>query len=112
MAKYNPFNTTLRLSGSTTYNTVGVQNYSDINQGVQATADTLTKSGGYYNGIVSALVQGISSQKEAQSLATSLQQKGKSLYIWQKGPNATDPFLQGYVAAVLQYTVSDVPIYG
>lgn len=45
-AKWNPFNTTLQLPGSTFYNTlapgVGVQNYVSAEQGAQAFARTLT----------------------------------------------------------------------
>ena len=40
-ARNNPFNTTLRLPGSTDYNSVGVQNYIDAAQGVDATVKTL-----------------------------------------------------------------------
>ena len=40
-ARNNPFNTTLRLPGSTSYNWVGVQNYVDPAQGVEATVKTL-----------------------------------------------------------------------
>jgi hypothetical protein len=40
-ARNNPFNTTLRLPGSTNYNSVGVQNYNDPAQGVTATVKTL-----------------------------------------------------------------------
>lgn len=40
-ARNNPFNTTLRLPGSTSYNWVGVQNYIDPAQGVEATTKTL-----------------------------------------------------------------------
>jgi hypothetical protein len=45
-ARYNPFNTTLRLPGSTTYNSVGVQNYVDAAQGVEATVKTLKENHG------------------------------------------------------------------
>lgn len=40
-ARNNPFNTTLRLPGSTSYNWVGVQNYMTPAQGVEATVKTL-----------------------------------------------------------------------
>ena len=46
----NPFNTTLKNSGSVgSFNSVGVQKYKDYNSGVQATVDTLrnTKGVGY-----------------------------------------------------------------
>jgi hypothetical protein len=47
-ARNNPFNTTLRLPGSTTYNWVGVQNYINPAQGVEATVKTLKESGHGY----------------------------------------------------------------
>lgn len=50
-ARYNPFNTTLRLPGSTTYNSVGVQNYTDAAQGVEATVKTLKEQGHGYHKI-------------------------------------------------------------
>ena len=37
----NPFNTSLKLEGSTTYNSHGVQNYVSIEDGVTATVRTL-----------------------------------------------------------------------
>lgn len=40
-ASFNPLNTTLEAPGATDYNWVGVKNYKDFNQGVQATAKTL-----------------------------------------------------------------------
>jgi hypothetical protein len=40
-AQYNPLATTLRQPGSTSFNSVGVQNYPTPEAGVQATADTL-----------------------------------------------------------------------
>jgi hypothetical protein len=57
-AKYNLLNTTLKESGSTDFNSVGVQNYTSYSQGIAANVSTLVSSGGglYYNGIVSALV--------------------------------------------------------
>jgi len=40
-AKNNPTNTTLKLPGSTNYNSVGVQNYVSPEQGIEATVRTL-----------------------------------------------------------------------
>lgn len=52
----NPLNTTLSTSGATgSINSVGVKNYGTVNQGVQATAQTLT---GGYPAIVGALRAG------------------------------------------------------
>jgi len=48
-AKFNPTNTTLRLPGSTNYNSVGVQNYTSAEQGIEATVKTLKQQCcGYY----------------------------------------------------------------
>jgi hypothetical protein len=52
-ARYNPLNTTLRLPGSTSYNTAGVQHYADHIMGTAATALTIRL--GYYEDIVRAL---------------------------------------------------------
>lgn len=40
-ARFNPLATTLREPGSTSFNSVGVQNYATPESGVQATADTI-----------------------------------------------------------------------
>jgi hypothetical protein len=39
---FNPLNTTLPMPGSSKFNSVGVQSYGSLDQGVQATLDTLT----------------------------------------------------------------------
>ena len=39
---FNPLNTTLPMPGSSNFNSVGVQSYGSLDQGVQATLDTLT----------------------------------------------------------------------
>lgn len=44
--KNNPLNTTQKMPGSTTFNSVGVQNYSSPSQGVAATVETL-RNGNY-----------------------------------------------------------------
>jgi len=55
-AQYNPLNTTQKESGSTTFNSAGVQNYTGPTQGARATAQTLTN--GFYGNIVAALKEG------------------------------------------------------
>lgn len=52
-ATYNPFNTTLKLPGSTSYNAVGVQNYATPGDGVTATVRTLKN--GKYDAVLSLL---------------------------------------------------------
>jgi len=51
--KYNPFNTTWKRPGSTKMNSVGVQNYSSLEDGMVATLKTLRN--GYYDCIVNGL---------------------------------------------------------
>jgi hypothetical protein len=55
-AQYNPLNTTQKESGSTTFNSAGVQNYTGPTQGAKATAQTLDN--GFYGNIVAALKEG------------------------------------------------------
>jgi hypothetical protein len=55
-ARNNPFNTTLRLAGSTPYNRAGVQHFPDPLAGLAATLLTLRLS--YYRPLVAALVAG------------------------------------------------------
>lgn len=54
-AKHNPFNTTLRMPGSTDYNKlpngVAVQNYTSAEQGIEATVKTLKENGHGYEEI-------------------------------------------------------------
>ena len=52
-ARFNPLNTTLVLPGSTAYNSIGVQNYTSYDQGVQATVSTLRETP--YAKVVAAL---------------------------------------------------------
>ena len=55
-AKFNPLNTTMHESGSTSMNGVGVQSYTSWAEGVKATVDTLKLAP--YTSIVSALKAG------------------------------------------------------
>lgn len=68
-ASNNPFNTTQPAGGASSYNTVGVRNYTSPAQGIQATIDTLRN--GRYGNILSALHQGSSPVAAAQALANS-----------------------------------------
>lgn len=52
-AAYNLWNTTQRASGSTSFNSVGVQNYTSYAQGIQATVQTLNN--GLYPSLITAL---------------------------------------------------------
>jgi hypothetical protein len=55
--KNNPLNTTQRMTGSTTFNSHGVQNYRTLAQGVEATIRTLTN--GKYQPILSSFVSAV-----------------------------------------------------
>lgn len=68
--KYNPFNTTWNMPGSTTMNSVGVRNYASLEDGMVATIKTLKN--GYYNCIVSGLKDdiGASNIARCESLKT------------------------------------------
>jgi len=43
-ARYNPLNTTLKMTGSTNFNSVGVQNYTSYAEGLAATAATFNEA--------------------------------------------------------------------
>jgi peptidoglycan hydrolase CwlO-like protein len=47
-ARWNPLATTHRMTGSTDFNEVGVQNYRSVTQGVRASAETLTGGASSY----------------------------------------------------------------
>lgn len=68
--KYNPFNTTWNMPGSTTMNSAGVRNYASLEDGMVATIKTLKN--GYYNCIVSGLKDdiGASNIARCESLKT------------------------------------------
>ena len=50
-AKNNPFNTTMPMPGATNFNSVGVKNYVNAEQGIQATIKTLKENGHGYEEI-------------------------------------------------------------
>lgn len=68
--KYNPFNTTWNMPGSTTMNSAGVRNYASLEDGMVATIKTLKN--GYYNCIVNGLKDdiGASNIARCESLKT------------------------------------------
>lgn len=67
-AAFNPLNTTQHAPGASSYNSVGVRNFTDPGQGVQATASTLLN--GRYAPIVSGLRSG---RTDALSLARAVE---------------------------------------
>ena len=112
-ATWNAFNSTQKINDSTRYNSVGVQNYKTMEDGVTATYNTLTN--GKYPNIVKALKTGIVDKAAALSLAIELQKTGKDLCIWVKGPKGCAekggiPASQ-YIASCLKYNVSGNNVY-
>ena len=77
-AQWNPLNTTYRLSGSWSYNSVGVQNYSRPTDGVCATGLTLVN--GNYNGILGDLQNGT---KTAEQIVTD---RADQFRVWGTNP--------------------------
>ena len=65
----NPFNTSQKAAGSSTFNTHGVQRYGDPAVGMQATIKTLTN--GMYQNIIAALKRGTDPFAAAQALSGS-----------------------------------------
>lgn len=92
-ATNNPFNTTQPVSGATSYNSVGVRNYSTPQQGIQATIQTLKN--GHYSNILSALTKGDNAMADAQALAASPWGTGSLVEKVLGGPVSTN--LQGPV---------------
>ncbi len=72
--KYNPFNTTWNLPGSTNANSVGVKNYQTLEDGMTATIKTLR------NGLYSCIVDGLVGDIGAAEIA-----KCDSLKKWGTG---------------------------
>jgi len=69
-ARFNPLNTTFRVGGAGTYNSVGVKNYASPQQGAMATARTLLN--GRYGGLVAGLRSGSADPRRlAQILGAS-----------------------------------------
>jgi hypothetical protein len=68
-AAYNPLNTTQPAPGASSYNSVGVRNFRDPQQGVQATVKTLLN--GYYPNIVDGLRNDAHPRITAQAIEKS-----------------------------------------
>lgn len=62
--KFNPFNTTQSMPGSTNFNSVGVKNYKSLDDGLEATYKTLT------NGRYNCIVNGLKSNIGAKNIST------------------------------------------
>ncbi len=79
-ARFNPLATTQRETGSTSFNSVGVQNYTSAEQGAAATAHTLEN--GRYPGIVAAFKSGNALTLLQSASSSSL---GNQLKTWSGG---------------------------
>lgn len=85
-AAYNPLNTTQRMSGSTPYNSAGVQEYGSTAQGANATAQTLQ------NGRYGAIVDGLRSGNPLGGDTSTIAQE---LGTWGTGPGFLQSMLGG-----------------
>lgn len=70
-ASNNPFNTTEPMPGATSYNSVGVRNYLNPQQGINATIQTLKGPIGNYGPILAALRAGNNPMAVAKAIAGS-----------------------------------------
>jgi hypothetical protein len=112
-AKNNPFNSTLNRPWATQYNSVWVKHYQNIEDGIEATCNTLAKSGkgNFYKKIVEALQQWIPNKDEAKKLAKQWQKKGQPLRVRVHGPKAQKNDLEWYIASVLEKGENDGSFY-
>jgi murein DD-endopeptidase MepM/ murein hydrolase activator NlpD len=80
-AKYNPLNTTLKVPGATSMNSVGVKAYANWDEGLQATISTLTGSKADargYTAIVNALKSGTDPNAVLDAVNNSAWLSGKT----------------------------------
>jgi hypothetical protein len=70
-AKWNPLATTYPMRGSTYYNASGVRNYISLQQGLQATRETLSRSGLVYEPILSDLAHNADPMDTARAINAS-----------------------------------------
>ena len=76
-AAWNPLADTLAMSGSTTFNSVGVQNYVSLDQGLQATRFTLVNGSAFgYGAILSDLVGCADPMSTARAINASMWCRG------------------------------------
>lgn len=68
-AAFNPLATTQSQTGATSFNSVGVKNYTSYDNGIDATVQTLTN--GRYGAILTALRSGNSAEAVARAVADS-----------------------------------------
>jgi peptidoglycan hydrolase CwlO-like protein len=92
-ASWNPLDTTLKMPGSTTYNSVGVQNYRSEAQGLQATMNTLHETGLGYAAILSDLARCAPAMTTGWAVNASM---------WCRGCNG-GTYVVGFIPAVEAY---------
>ena len=71
---YNPLNTTLKMDGASNFNSAGVKNYQSMEQGVEATYQTLTgnqSASRGYDRIVELMRSGASRQEIIKAISSS-----------------------------------------
>lgn len=106
-AAFNPLNTTQHAPGATSYNSVGVRNFLDPQQGLSATAKTLLN--GYYKPIVSGLRSGrTTAEKLAQAVEASPWGTGGGVLRVLGGPGAPTAAAAPTLAPTVP-TISAVP---
>lgn len=95
-AAYNPLNTTLNMEGASNFNKVGVKNYGSVEQGIEATAQTLTGRSSAtrgYDNIVSLMQSGASREELLKAISQSSWAGAKGYTDGLAGitPNIKDP---------------------
>ncbi|MGZ4211384.1 MAG: hypothetical protein ACXVQX_12420 [Actinomycetota bacterium] len=70
-ARWNPLATTFPMPGATSYNSSGVRNYVSLDQGLDATVKTLSRSGFGYESILSNLKQSADPMTTAKAINAS-----------------------------------------
>jgi murein DD-endopeptidase MepM/ murein hydrolase activator NlpD len=106
-ATYNPLNTTLKMPGAVSFNSVGVKAYTSVEQGVEATIATLTgKSANSrgYTAIIESLKNGSSVTDILSAINNSAWRSGKTGDPGYKFP--TGGGTSGYGSQVSSPTIS------
>jgi peptidoglycan hydrolase CwlO-like protein len=92
-ARWNPLATTYSMPGSSSFNSVGVQNYGSLAEGIQATIATLRASGYGYEAILSDLASSVDPYTTAGAINAS---------SWCRGC-AGGTYVVGLISAVESY---------
>ena len=92
-ATWNPLATTKVMPGSTVYNSAGVRNYIDKQQGIDASVGTIELPNRGYEPIIARLKDGSDAMKTAEAIRDSL---------WCRGC-AGGTYVTGFIEAVRRY---------